>query len=77
MSMNTTSTKPMTQTEATDEAVLLFTRKLRRLQPAAFAELWDKLPVGARLALQRADIRADVRRDTNDVVWPVEEDLDA
>lgn len=68
--------KQMTDQEATDEAVLLLTRKLRRLHPEAYADLWAKLPEGARRALQRADIRADVRRDTKDPVWPVEPDLD-
>jgi hypothetical protein len=78
MSMTTTSkAKPMTDTEATDEAVLLLVRKLRRLEPEAFSTIWGKLPEGARLALTRADIRADVYRDHHpETVWPVEPDLD-
>jgi hypothetical protein len=66
----------MTDQQATDEAVLLLVRKLRRTEPDTFARLWPKLPEGARLALQRADIRADVYRDHHETVWPVEPDLD-
>jgi len=48
-----------TEQQATDEAVLLLTRKLRRLHPAACADLMAKLPDGARDALNQAEIRAD------------------
>lgn len=68
----------MTQTEATDEALLLFLRKMRRTSPDAFGKVWEKLPREARDALHRAEMRADVRRDTYGTrpVWPVEPDLD-
>lgn len=51
-----------TDTQATDEAVLLLTRKLRRLHPEAFADLMSKLPEGAREALDAADLRAETLR---------------
>jgi hypothetical protein len=78
MGMTTTSkaTDAMNDQEATDEAVLLLTRKLRRLHPEAYADLWSRLPEGARLALQRAEIRADVYRDRHETVWPVEPNWD-
>ncbi len=57
----------MTDEQATDEAVLLFTRKLRRLHPDAFADVWARLPDGARRALERAERRADLLRDVGGV----------
>jgi hypothetical protein len=56
--------QPQTYTdqEATDEAVLLFVRKLRRLHPDAFAAVMGRLPKGARTALMLAENRADVVR---------------
>jgi hypothetical protein len=45
--------------QATDEAVLLLVRKLRRLHPGVYIELMNRLPVGARDALDAADLRAD------------------
>lgn len=45
--------------QATDEAVLLLVRKLRRLHPGVYADLMGRLPVGARDALDAADLRAD------------------
>jgi hypothetical protein len=58
----TTSTQEYTDTQATDEALLLLIRKLRRLHPAAFTDVMGKLPEGAREALNTADIRADRQR---------------
>lgn len=68
----TTAAQPMTDAEATDEAVLLLTRKLRRLHPTAFRDLMDRLPEGAREALHFADQRADTRRAAQGVPaeWP-------
>ena len=53
----------MTEQEATDEALLLFTRKVRRLHSEAFAEVWAMLPDGAKEALGMAEARADLLRD--------------
>lgn len=59
--MNAT-TETYTDQQATDEAVLLLIRKLRRLHPDAHADLMAKLPEGARQALHFADLRADTLR---------------
>jgi len=48
-----------TDQQATDEAVLLLTRKLQRMYPDAYADLVGQLPDGARNALNLADVRAD------------------
>jgi hypothetical protein len=53
--------------EATDEAVLLLTRKLRRLHPAEFADVWSRLPDGARDAVGWAEARAELLRDAQGV----------
>jgi hypothetical protein len=53
---------PYTDAEATDEAVLLFTRKLRRLHPGVFSDVMTKLPQGAQDALTMAENRADFAR---------------
>jgi hypothetical protein len=45
--------------QATDEAVLLLVRKLRRVYPGAYTDLMNRLPVGACDALAAADLRAD------------------
>jgi hypothetical protein len=47
------------EAQATDEAVLLLVRKLRRMYPAAYTDLMNRLPVGACDALAAADLRAD------------------
>jgi hypothetical protein len=47
------------EAQATDEAVLLLVRKLRRLHPGAYADLMNSIPEGARDALAAADLRAD------------------
>ena len=57
-----TRTEPYTDAQATDEAVLLLTRKLRRLHPDAYTDLMGRLPEGAREALHFADQRADTLR---------------
>jgi hypothetical protein len=60
--MTKTTSQAYTDTQATDEALLLLTRKLRRLHPAAFADIMGKLPEGAREALNTAEMRADTLR---------------
>ncbi len=55
-----------TEAQATDEAVLLLTRKLRRLYPDVYTNLMSKLPQGARTALDAANLRADIQRGTDD-----------
>lgn len=47
---------------ATDEAVLLFVRKLRRLHPEAYADVIGRVGPEIRDALTMADNRADVVR---------------
>lgn len=59
-------TRVYTDSQATDEAVLLLTRKLRRLHREAFADLTARLPEGAREALSAAERRADVLRDADE-----------
>jgi hypothetical protein len=75
----TTTQRPMTETQATDEALLLI-RKLRRLHPAAFADLRGRLPEAAYEALTAAERRADVHRDSVGdpaaLVWPLDEEED-
>jgi hypothetical protein len=56
---------PYTDAQATDEAVLLLVRKLRRLHRDAYIDLMGRLPEGARDALDQADIRADRLRATD------------
>lgn len=65
MQATETTTRPATMTneQATDEAVLLLTRKLMRLHPAALADVMSKLPLGAREQLGAAERRADLLRD--------------
>jgi hypothetical protein len=74
----TATTRHFTASQATDEALLLFIRKVRRLHPAAFGDVWAKLPDGAKQALAAAEMRADVLRDTNrGLTWqpdPTDED---
>jgi hypothetical protein len=66
-----------TEAQATDETMLLLTRKLRRLHPEAFKDVWDRLPEGAQRAVYQAEARADVVRDTKPgLTWEPEEDLD-
>jgi hypothetical protein len=62
----TTKTQHFTEAEATDETMLLLTRKLRRLHPEAYADIWSKLPEGAHRAIYAAERRADRLRDRND-----------
>jgi hypothetical protein len=60
-----TTTQVFTDSEATDEAVLLFTRKLMRMHPEAYADVIKRLPDGARQALALAETRADRVRDAD------------
>jgi hypothetical protein len=65
----------MTEAEAVNEAVLRFTRKMHRLHPAAFAEVWGMIPDGARDALALAERNADVVRyghGIKNLAYPVE-----
>lgn len=74
-----TATTTMTDQQATDEAVLLLTRKLRRLHRDAYVDLMSKLPEGARAALDAAERRADTLRDKHTVeglAYPVTDDDD-
>ncbi len=60
-----TGTETYTDAQATDEAVLLLVRKLRRLYPEAHADLMGRLPEAVRDALTLADNRADLLRATD------------
>jgi hypothetical protein len=55
-------TENYTDQQATDEAVLLLVRKLRRLHPDTYVTVMTMLPEGARNALHFADLRADTLR---------------
>ncbi len=69
MGMTETS-ETFTEAQATDEMVLLFTRKMRRMHPEAFADVWSKLPVGAQRAVCDAERRADMLRDSDvEYMW--------
>jgi hypothetical protein len=57
-----TTTEIYTDEQATDEAVLLLTRRLRRLHPEVHASLMASFPEGVREALDMADNRADLLR---------------
>lgn len=68
-----------TEAQATDEAVLLFVRKMRRMHPDAFADVWAKLPDGAKEAIGATERRADKERDANGISpdrWAVDLDDD-
>lgn len=67
----------LTETQATEEALLLICRKLRRMAPDAFTTAWSQLPDGAKLALNAAEARADDLRLHYTVTWPVQQDPDA
>ena len=54
-----------TDQQATDEAVLLLTRKLRRLHPDTYRDLMQRIPEGARDALHLAELRADDLRNAD------------
>jgi len=74
-----TAAQRMTDAQATDEALLLLTRKLMRLHPEAYAAVIQKMPEGARRALALAEGRADRVRDmhgVNGLAYPVEPDWD-
>jgi hypothetical protein len=68
-------TETYTEAQATDEAVLLFVRKMRRMHPDVFAEVWSKIPEGAQEAIWATERRADRERDANGISqdrWPIE-----
>lgn len=56
--------KTYTEAQATDETMLLITRKLRRLDRSTFDLIWSQLPDGAKDAAMLAEARADRVRDT-------------
>jgi hypothetical protein len=58
-----TRTENYSDAQATDEAVLRLVRRLRRDHKDVFAELKARLPEGARQALDKADLRADILRN--------------
>lgn len=63
--MNTDTAAPAptyTDQEATDEALLLFMRRLRREHPDAYRAVESSLSEGARDALDHAEHRADALR---------------
>src|SRR5689334_10380725 len=71
-----------TDREALDEAVRLFTRRMRRLHTDAFNAVMVSLPDGAREALNAADIRADTLMHSDakntDMIrtWPTAYEID-
>lgn len=54
----------MTSEQATNEALLRMVRKLRRLHQEAYIDVMSQLPREAREALRKAELAADVLRDT-------------
>ena len=73
---NETKTEYFTEAQATDEAMLLITRKMRRLYPEAFTAVWAKLPDGAKDAIYASELRADRVRDAGGLSWKPEADED-
>lgn len=69
--------KTYTEAQATDEALLLLVRKLRRQYRGAFDVIWAQLPDAAKDALGLAEARADRVRDAGKLTWAPAEDLDA
>lgn len=85
MTTNTTAPATYTEHEATDLAVMLLVRKLRRLAPTALDEALAKMPEGALEALAHAEQRGDAVKDADEAAglprlgraWPSRfEDLD-
>lgn len=56
------TTHTYTDSQATDEAVLLLVRKLRRLRPQAYGDITARMPGWTREALHSAEMRADTLR---------------
>jgi hypothetical protein len=69
--------KTYTEAQATDEALLLLVRKLRRLDRSTFDLIWKQLPDGAQDAILLSEVRADRVRDAGGLTWEPAEDLDA
>jgi hypothetical protein len=63
----------MTETQATNEAVLLLTRKLRRMDRATYNRVFAALPDGAKTALNLAEMEAEKLRDREGgpAAWPM------
>jgi hypothetical protein len=84
MTSNQHTEATFTTDQALDEAVLLIIRKLGRFHSEAYAAVLKKLPDGAREALARAEIRADIQRDADERAgiaigsrgWPTDLELD-
>lgn len=68
--------KTYTEAQATDEALLLLSRKLRRTSRMTFDKIWAQLPDGAKDAIALAEARADRVRDAGGLTWE-RVDLDA
>jgi hypothetical protein len=58
----TTAPATYTEAEATDEALLLLIRRLRRQHPEAYLAVTRSLPDGAQETLDHAEHRADLVR---------------
>lgn len=71
-----TETKIYTEAQATDEALLLFFRKTRRItDDATFGKIWNQLGPCAQRALFAAEARADMLRDDSSTYfWPMPDD---
>lgn len=55
-------TEIYTDAQATDEAVLMLTRKLARLHPEIYRDLISQIPAASRDALHLAGMRAETLR---------------
>ncbi len=65
----------MTEVEATEEALRLFVRKVRRLHSEAFADVVQRMSDEALMALYAGERRADNRfLDATHRVWPAAPD---
>lgn len=71
-----TKTEHYTEAQATDEALLLLVRKLRRTSRMTFDKIWAQLPDGAKDAIALSEARADRVRDAGGLTWEPQEDLD-
>ena len=60
----------MSEQQATEMALMLLIRKMRRLYTAEYVDVLRSLPDEAREALTVAEMRADTLRLRNEVEWP-------
>lgn len=79
------TTQPYTDAQATDEAVLMLVRKLRRLHTDAYVDVMGKLSPELRDVLTMADLRADALRHADSATgtvrtfapaWVTEDDVE-